>query len=350
MFVKSSLLVLCSGVLVQSDAEAGWWFRNGAKHRVGKEEWDESKTIWGQNIGRRVSDQMDDVDPTSEAAVDPARLRKGLEMAIQVIDEMTASPEAFKAALVSDPVWGEVLEQNPELKELLEDPAKVQADMEMLKEVRKDLKSQLKPRKFRKFMRDVRDAQAKLTAAMEFQAKLAEASRGSLLELEGPAPAVAEVPAVPSGPLLRADALELPKALPRLRGGEKKLAAAAKAAAALNMAVWGFYGAALLANPGWMMQNVMMADPAIFASGPARQVAQYLGAVYLAQAKKMQGALTDASSAKGHLSDAAVVNGLLTATSLLSLASGELNAVSLSLPAGQALMTALSARGARKAE
>jgi hypothetical protein len=289
VFLKSSLLALCSGVLLQSDAEAGWWFRNGAKHRVGKEEWDESKTIWGQNIGRRVSDQMDDVDPTSEAAVDPARLRKGLEMAIQVIDEMTASPEAFKAALVSDPVWGEVLEQNPELKELLEDPAKVQADMEMLKEVRKDLKSQLKPRKFRKFMRDV-------------------------------------------------------------RGGEKKLAAAAKAAAALNMAVWGFYGAALLANPGWMMQNVMMADPAIFASGPARQVAQYLGAVYLAQAKKMQGALTDASSAKGHLSDAAVVNGLLTATSLLSLASGELNAVSLSLPAGQALMTALSARGAMKAE
>ena len=47
---------------------------------------------------------------------------------------------------------------------------------------------------------------------------------------------------------------------------------------------------------------------------------------------------------RGHLSDAAVVNGLLTATSLLSLANGELNAVSLSLPAGQALMTALSAR------
>ena len=41
-----------------------------------------------------------------------------------------------------------------------------------------------------------------------------------------------------------------------------------------------------------------MADPGIFASGPARQVAQYLGAVYLAQAKKMQSALADASSAK----------------------------------------------------
>merc|ERR1719321_1810429 len=112
---------------------------------------------------------------TSEAAVDPARLRQGLEKAIAIIDEMTASQDAFKAALVNDPVWGEVLEQNPELQAVLEDPEKVQADIEMLLEVRKDLKKQLKPRKFRKFVRDVRDAQRKLMAAMEFQAKLEEA-------------------------------------------------------------------------------------------------------------------------------------------------------------------------------
>lgn len=373
MFMKLSLLMLCSGVLLQSDAEAGWFFRKAAKDRMKQQEWDEGKAIWGMVIGRRVSDEMEEVDPTSADAVDPARLRSGLQKAIAIIDEMTASPESFKASLNQDPVWGEAREQNPDLQAALEDPEQVAADMEMLREVRKDLKQQLRPRKFRKFVRDVGEAQRKLAAAVDFQEKLQEAARGgqSLLELDS-APAVAEAPAVRSG-LLRAEALDVDtlakplarraakgaealeeaaqEVVRRLRGGQKKLKPAAKAAAALNMAIWGFYGASLLANPGWMMKNVMMADPAIFASGPARQVAQYLGAVYLAQAKKMQSALADASSAKGHLKDAALVNGLLTATSLLSLAStGQLNAVSLTLPAGQAVMTALSANGAKKAE
>ena len=68
--------------------------------------------------------------------MDPARLRQGLEKAIAIIDEMTASPDAFKENLVNDPAWPAALEQNPELQEVLEDPEAVAADMEMLKEVR----------------------------------------------------------------------------------------------------------------------------------------------------------------------------------------------------------------------
>jgi hypothetical protein len=355
MFRKLSLLMLCSGVLLQSDAEAGWWFSKSAKARMNQQDWDEGKAIWSLVIGKRVSEELEEVDPASADAVDPKRLRSGIQKAIAIIDEITASPKAFKAWLNTDPVWGEARAENPELQAALADPEQVKADMEMLREIRKDLQSQLKPRELRKLVRGLRDAQQQIDD-LQFEYDNAR-EENSLLELDS-APAglsraeALELPqvALPKMPPVALPKVELPALVKRLRGGQQELPTAAKAAAALNMAIWGFYGASLLANPGWMMKNVMMADPKIFASGPARQVAQYLGAVYLAQAKKMQSALADASSAKGHLRDAAVVNGLLTASSVLSLASGgQLDAVSLTLPAGQALMTALSANGARKA-
>merc|ERR1719331_1427691 len=142
-----------------------------------KQEWNEGKDLWGRYVNRHVQDEMGPVDPLSEEAVDPARLRAGLEKAIEILDEMMESPEAFKAALLNDKVWSEALAQNPGLQAALDDPEKVQEDLEVLKEVRKDLQQQLRPRQFRKFVRDVRKAQKQYKAAVERQAQRTEGGR-----------------------------------------------------------------------------------------------------------------------------------------------------------------------------
>ena len=118
----------------------------------------------------------------------------------------------------------------------------------------------------------------------------------------------------------------------------------AQVAAGANLASFSIYGAALLFKPATLMKEVMKSDVSAWRfTDETYAIAQYLGAVYIAQALRMVRALSAAAFLKEHLMGVGVVQLFLCVTSLARLLKGlDRNAVTLSLPVGQGFMAALS--------
>lgn len=120
-------------------------------------------------------------------------------------------------------------------------------------------------------------------------------------------------------------------------------------AAGANLASFGFYGVALVLKPAWLMKNVMMSDneAAWDFKGIPCAIAQYLGAVYLAQALRMVRSLTwMPHMLKTDLLGVGFIQLFLCIVSLARLACGiDKTEVTTTLPLGQGLMASLALIG-----
>jgi hypothetical protein len=127
------------------------------------------------------------------------------------------------------------------------------------------------------------------------------------------------------------------------RTGPPRALSISHVAAGANLATFGVYGAALVLKPAALMKDVMKSDTQWTLGDVPYVIAQYLGAVYLSQALRMVRALTVAAMLKSDLMGVCIIQLFLCATSLARLAAGvDRNAVTLTLPAGQGFMAALS--------
>ena len=135
----------------------------------------------------------------------------------------------------------------------------------------------------------------------------------------------------------------------KARVAQPQMLGLAQVAAGANLASFGLYGVALVLKPGWLMKNVMMSDDEETwrFSGIPCAIAQYLGAIYLAQALRMVRALTWMKPMlRTDLLGVGFIQMFLCMVSLARLASGiEKNEVTLTLPLGQGVMAALALIG-----
>lgn len=125
----------------------------------------------------------------------------------------------------------------------------------------------------------------------------------------------------------------------------------AQIAAGANMAVFGIYGLALVFKPATMIVNIMRsAEPVWQFEDITYALAQYLGAMYISQAVRLYRALAGITALGSALSGVGTVQLCLCLTSLARVfwPGGNLvrDAVTLSLPMGQGLMSWLAFAGA----